>query len=179
MTSTWKIADTGKGVVFPPLCSHQSLIAFGWLPNRVTQLKVIQVTKSQHTHVASGCCLKIVNIKRRDGETGRTNLLTDNQKLLLTQALSKKQTTPVFCQERNLLCFNREAEQNQLCFVQQRWMTCKASKSVAAFPLNTRTQFTKHTRLQKSHQFFFALPQLLPSFILRQSFSEVPRNSRI
>lgn len=52
----------------------------------------------------------------RDGK----NLLTDNQKLLLTQALSKKQTTPVFCQECNLLCFNREAEQNQLCFVQQR-----------------------------------------------------------
>lgn len=66
MASTWKIAHTGKGVVFPPLCAHQSLIAFGWLPNRVTQLKVIQVTKSQHPHVASGCCLKIMNIKRRD-----------------------------------------------------------------------------------------------------------------
>lgn len=177
MTSTWKIADTGKGVVFPPLCSHQSLIAFWWLPNRVTQLKVIQVTKSQHTHVASGCCLKIMNIKRRDGETGRTCSLIIRSCCLHRLSVRNKQL--VFCQEHNLLCFNREAEQNQLCFVQQRWTTCKASKSMAAFPLNTRTQFTKHTRLQKSHQFFFALSQLLPSLILRQSFSEVPRNSRI
>lgn len=114
MTSTWKIADTGKGVVFPPLCSHQSLIAFGWLPNRVTQLKVIQVTKSQHTHVASGCCLKIVNIKRRDGETGRTNLLTDNQKLLLTQALSRKQLQS---SAKNVTCFALTEKQSRISCV--------------------------------------------------------------
>lgn len=114
MTSTWKIADTGKGVVFPPLCSHQSLIAFGWLPNRVTQLKVIQVTKSQHTHVASGCCLKIMNIKRRDGETGRTCSLIIRSCCLHRLSVRNKQLQS---SAKNVTCFALTEKQSRISCV--------------------------------------------------------------